>query len=356
MKTDENAVYRLNQHPEIPIQLYGRTVPVRYYTVEEVSPIATTENKGTILLVHGIRDNALYFERIARCFVSQGYRVFLLELPGYDAHSWGSPAQLDEYTISAFAEYLQHAIEALEAKHQIKRGEWIIWGPSMGGAIIYQAMAQNPAMFRQFDHIVLEVPAFASRLTFGAKFLIRLSEQLHKSAIGRAIGRKLIQSYHIIGLSTLALSTLLIALTAGHSLIWFFTLVFIAGIAIATHFVCNWAMIPDCIEVDELATGRRREGIYYGMWFFGQKVFMAMAIWVNGVVLSYVGYQRPETPGEILSQPPEALKGIQFLAGPLPALAILLSVIALAFYPITEKKFAEIKLRLQERTSSRSTR
>ena len=198
MKLDENSDYRFNQPPEIPIQLRGSDVPVRYYTVEDVLPtIGYTGTKGAIVFVHGLRDRARYFERIARCFVGRGYRAFLLELPGYDARSWGSPAQLDEYTIPAFAEYLQHSIEALEARHHIARSEWIIWGHSMGGAIVYRAMAQNPAMFCQFDAIVLEAPAFSGRLTFGSHVAIWLSEPLHKSVTGRYIGRKLIEAYRV---------------------------------------------------------------------------------------------------------------------------------------------------------------
>ena len=208
MKPDENPDYRLNQHPEISIQLRGRSVPVRYYTVESrvqhavpLTRVGRKETKAAILFVHGFRDNALYFERIARCFVGRGYRAFLLELPGYDAASWrsqgaqGTSPALDEYAIPVFAEYLQHVIEALEVKHHVERREWIIWGHSMGGAIVYRAMTQNPAMFLQFDHVVLEAPAFASRLTFGSKFTIWLSKPLQKYAVGKFIGRKLIEAY-----------------------------------------------------------------------------------------------------------------------------------------------------------------
>ena len=218
-----------------------------------------------------------------------------------------------------------------------------------GSTFAVTAMSAN---LKYFIDYVLQLTGVISQLPLGMLLLVAMASLPFWVWLTRKIGKK---RCHIIGLSTLALSSLLIALTAGHSLIWFFLFVFIAGIAIATHFVCNWAMIPDCIEVDELATGRRREGSDLGKGCLRQKVIMAMAIWVNGLVLSYVGYQRPETPGEIIPQTPEVLKGIQFLAGPLPALAILLSVIALAFYPITEKKFAEIKLRLQERSSSSST-
>ena len=110
MRPDHDAESHLTRQAEIPIQLDGGDVPVRYYTVEPGSPESdTTTREETILFVHGLRDNALYFERIARRFASRGFRSFLLELPGYDSRSWGTSVQLAEYTIPVFAQYLQQA-------------------------------------------------------------------------------------------------------------------------------------------------------------------------------------------------------------------------------------------------------
>ncbi len=38
----------------------------------------------------------------------------------------------------------------------------------------------------------------------------------------------------------------------------------LAGIGVATAYLVPWAMLPDVIELDELETGQRREGVYYG--------------------------------------------------------------------------------------------
>ena len=152
------------------------------------------------------------------------------------------------------------------------------------------------ANLKYFIDYVMKLTGAISLIPFGMLLLMAMASLPFWIWLTRKIGKK---TCHMIGLSTLALSSLLIAFTGAFSLVWFLILVFVAGIAVATHFVCNWAMIPDCIEVDELATGHRREGIYYGIWFFGQKVFMALAIWVSGVVLSIVGYQSPDIPGEI---------------------------------------------------------
>jgi pimeloyl-ACP methyl ester carboxylesterase len=189
--TDKNITTQLTQQPEIPIRLRGREIPVRYYTAGD----SQKNDKPAILFVHGLRDSAFYFERIAGCFAERGYRGFSLELPGYDADAWGASVQLDEYTIPTFAAYLQAAIEALGTQHRLERHEWAVWGHSMGGAIVYRAMAENPAMFRQLRHIILEAPAFADRLTFGSRIGLWLSEPLSKSAPGRYVGRKLIEGY-----------------------------------------------------------------------------------------------------------------------------------------------------------------
>ena len=115
-----------------------------------------------------------------------------------------------------------------------------------------------------------------------------------------------------------------------YATIWFFALVVVAGISIVTHFVCNRAMIPDCIEVDESSTGRRGEGVYYGVWFFSQRVFMALAFSINGEILDYFGFVK-ENSEEIIKQIPGTLTGIKLVAGPIPT--IILSIIVLAFYP-----------------------
>jgi len=52
-------------------------------------------------------------------------------------------------------------------------------------------------------------------------------------------------------------------------------------------------MIPDVIEVDEFKTVQRREGLYFDLIAFGQKLGSAVTVWFIGIILSWVGY----TPG-----------------------------------------------------------
>ena len=55
------------------------------------------------------------------------------------------------------------------------------------------------------------------------------------------------------------------------------------------------SIIPDVVEHDYAETGRRREGVYYGVWTFASKVGQALAIALNGWMLAAFGYQPDRT-------------------------------------------------------------
>ena len=52
----------------------------------------------------------------------------------------------------------------------------------------------------------------------------------------------------------------------------------------------GWSIIPDCVEIDEYKTGKRREGLYYGTINVISKGGSALAIFLAGIMLQIVGY------------------------------------------------------------------
>lgn len=116
-----------------------------------------------------------------------------------------------------------------------------------------------------------------------------------------------------------------------------------AGVGVAAAHVVPWSIFPDVIEVDELATGERREGVYYGLLIFLQKGGTAMALAFMQFVLHLTGY----TPGVEQSQP--VLWAIRFLMGPFAALLLLLSMWSAWRYPIDRLKHAELRATLAKR-------
>jgi GPH family glycoside/pentoside/hexuronide:cation symporter len=126
-----------------------------------------------------------------------------------------------------------------------------------------------------------------------------------------------------------------------------------AGISVSTAHVLPDAIFPDVIEWDELRTGRRREGIYYGVKNFVRKLTGALAIFIALQTLGWFGYQSPPVGATQFSQSASALQAIRFLIGPLGAV-LLFGAIAMAwFYPLTRERHARVRAML-ERKKERS--
>lgn len=123
----------------------------------------------------------------------------------------------------------------------------------------------------------------------------------------------------------------------------------LAGAGVAVAYLIPWAMMPDVIELDELKTRRRREGIFYGFMVLLQKAGIALGIFAVGRALAAAGYIVPTDAVPAPSQPDSALDTIRLFMGPVPA-AILFGSLAIAyFYPITRQRHARILAILDRR-------
>ena len=120
----------------------------------------------------------------------------------------------------------------------------------------------------------------------------------------------------------------------------------IAGIGLSSQWVCPWSMIPDVIEIDEAATGERREGIYYGMWNFITKFANAFAIASAGWMLALFGYVADA------AQTTEALFGIRLLFTIVPAVMFIVGLPLLIWYPITRESHAKLLAELRAKRES----
>jgi glycoside/pentoside/hexuronide:cation symporter, GPH family len=130
---------------------------------------------------------------------------------------------------------------------------------------------------------------------------------------------------------------------------WVIPLAVLAGAGVAVAYLIPWAMMPDVIEYDELQTGQRREGIFYGFMVFLQKACLALGIYLVGLVLSWTGYITPTDATPIPVQPETALAAIRWLIGPLPALILAASLVLVYFYPITRPEHARVRAALAAR-------
>ena len=123
----------------------------------------------------------------------------------------------------------------------------------------------------------------------------------------------------------------------------------LAGISVSTAHVLPDAIFPDVIEWDELRTGRRHEGIYYGIKNFIRKLTGALAIFIALQALGWFGYQAPPSGVTHFSQAPITLTAIRVMTGPVGA-ALLLSSVAVAwFYPLNRDRYTRVLAALERR-------
>jgi GPH family glycoside/pentoside/hexuronide:cation symporter len=125
---------------------------------------------------------------------------------------------------------------------------------------------------------------------------------------------------------------------------WMYGLAIVAGMGVATLYMMPFAMLPDVVDLDQLHTGQRREGLYFSALVFLQKLGLALALFVSGQVLSWTGFIAQASP-----QPPSALWAIRLLIGPLPGLLLLLSLIFAYRYPISRDRHRQILTALAQK-------
>ncbi len=154
---------------------------------------------------------------------------------------------------------------------------------------------------------------------------------------------------YIAGISFLAVVLLALAsLGPGTSLVLILGLCVLAGIGVAAAHVLPWAIIPDAIEYGELQTGTRHEGMFYSLITLAQKVAVSIALPLALLVLDRTGYVSNSA-----TQPASAITGIRIVAGPIPAVLLLLGILFAALYPLGRENYSEIARRLEARRAAR---
>jgi GPH family glycoside/pentoside/hexuronide:cation symporter len=121
-----------------------------------------------------------------------------------------------------------------------------------------------------------------------------------------------------------------------------------AGFGVSAAHVLPTAMITDVLEVDELMSGKRQEGIYAGFSVFIRKLSTGLVLALVSFVLAWSGYQEG---AEV--QTPGAVTAIRLVISLLPALLLVVACVVAWFYPLTRERHAEISRELAQRRTAR---
>ncbi len=114
------------------------------------------------------------------------------------------------------------------------------------------------------------------------------------------------------------------------------------GATLGGIIVLSDVLISDVIDEDELKTRTRREGMYFGVNAFVTRFAIALEAASIGLVFTLTQYNP-----YIFTQPRSFLLGLRFLVAGLPALAMLIALLIMIFYPLAGRRLADIKSQVE---------
>jgi GPH family glycoside/pentoside/hexuronide:cation symporter len=128
------------------------------------------------------------------------------------------------------------------------------------------------------------------------------------------------------------------------------------GLSVSAAHVLPDAIFPDVIDWGELRTGKRHEGVYYGIKNFVRKMTTAFAIFLMLQVLGWLGYASPAKGATRWVQPSSALWGMRILIGPIGAGLLVATIIVTWFFPLDRARFLRVRRLLEKRQRRASVR
>jgi len=168
------------------------------------------------------------------------------------------------------------------------------------------------------------------------------------SFLSKKVGKKVV---YFLGMSLWIIAAGGLFFLQSDQIILMYIMAIMAGFGVSTAYLIPWSMIPDVIELDELQTGQRREGIFYGFMVLLQKFGLALGLFLVGNALQTSGFKE-SIAGVNIVQPDSALFAIRVAVGPIPTICLIVGLILTYFYPITREMHTEMMLQLAEKRAN----
>ncbi len=115
----------------------------------------------------------------------------------------------------------------------------------------------------------------------------------------------------------------------------------VAGIGTGAMFSIPSSMVGDTIDVEELNSGIRNEGVFFGSMTLFYKSSQAVVVFILGVLLDLIGFNSHIT---IQAESTQLFLGLILSLG--CALAVVLSGLSIYRYPLSKKRVLEIREQL----------
>ncbi len=147
------------------------------------------------------------------------------------------------------------------------------------------------------------------------------------------------------GISLLGYVLLWFLMVPGKPWMFMFALPFFS-FGIGGLFTIMMSMTADVCDLDELATGKRREGIFGAIYWWMVKLGFAVAGLLSGGIMAFVAF----TPGAPV-QPEGAVDGLRLFYSGVPIFGTMLAMWIMRNYDLDEKRAMEVNAELERRRS-----
>lgn len=151
------------------------------------------------------------------------------------------------------------------------------------------------------------------------------------------------------GLSIIGYVSLLFLFVPGKPYLFLFALPFIS-FGIGSLFTLMMSMTSDVIDIDELNTGKRREGIFGAIYWWMVKFGLAIAGLLSGLILSFIDFKSGAP-----TQTYETMFELRLFFSAIPMIGTLIAIWVMSDYSVDEAKAREISAELAKRKAQKST-
>jgi len=152
------------------------------------------------------------------------------------------------------------------------------------------------------------------------------------------------------GITLLGILTAVIYLFAPPGRLEMPFLIALFGGALAGSIVLLEAIVADVIDVDEMRTRRKREGLYFGVWKMAAKMSRGLAVAASGALLGLIGFRPNE------QQTPEVASRLAWIFGPGVGGFLILGALIFLCMPLTDEAHRRVQRVLEKRRARASTR
>lgn len=149
-------------------------------------------------------------------------------------------------------------------------------------------------------------------------------------------------------LSIIGYVSLLFLFVPGKPYLFLFALPFIS-FGIGSLFTLMMSMTSDVIDIDELNTGKRREGIFGAIYWWMVKFGLAIAGLLSGLILTIIDFNSGAS-----TQTYETMFNLRLFFSAIPLIGTLIAIWVMRDYDVSEERANEIRAEINQKKTTAS--